>query len=271
VLAIGFLFRPHVKLNDGIYSSSYLQQATTSMDVIEDESTLSWDIYNKYCVSHNNLNRIGKQLRCSHLYGSSVHWEGTVSDIGISQIKNWRRDFIQNFLPDFIGNYLTCYFGDANRLECFEGENCEIKEFIDTQKRCNLDRWNIYKYEIEVKMPSTSSGLFQNSRYESKIILEAEHAFGNFTSKINTSDKIWFKGTLKTSIASDHQSCKNREHEWKIPRVDLTSVGCMLCTDKNLSPTEIATKCKIDGYMKDLKRSIKYGLNQIFYPLITFK
>lgn len=273
VLAVCFLFRPQIisKLNDGnsnIYSS-YLQQ-TTSMDVIDDDTTLSWDVYNKYCVTGSSSNRILMQLRCSHLHGSNVYWEGTVVEVGISQIRNWRRDLIQNYLPDFLSNWITCYFGDANQLSCFEGENCEIKEFMDSQKKCNLDKWNVYSYEIEVKMPSTSSGgLFQNSRHESKIILEADHAYGNFTSKINTSDKIWFKGTLKALIANDHLSCKNREHEWKIPRVELNSIGCMLCADKNVSP--ISTKYKIDGYMKDLKRGIKYGLNQLFYPLITFK
>lgn len=150
VLAICFLFRPQVisKLNEGgsIYSSSYLQQtsAVQSLDIIEDDSVmLTWEIYNKYCVTSDNSNRIGMQLRCSHLHGTNVHWEGTVSEVGISQIKNWRRDLFQNYFPDFLGNFLMCYFGDENQLSCFEGENCEIKEFIDSRKRCNVDKWNV--------------------------------------------------------------------------------------------------------------------------------
>lgn len=278
VLAVCFLFRPHVldKLNErNIYSSSYLQQSSTSMDIIEtDSNILSWDVYHKYCVINSNSNRIPIQLRCSHLYGSHIHWEGTVVEVGISQIKNWQRDIIQN-LPDIVGNFLTCYFGDRNQLDCFERENCEIKEFIESQKRCNLDKWNIYKYEIEIKMSSSSSssgGLFlQNTRHETKIILEVDHAFGNFTSQINSSDKIWFKGTLKAPISNDHLSCKYRDHEWKIPRVELNSVGCILCADKTLSSTELTSKYNFNSYIKEIKRGIKYGLNQLFYPLITFK
>lgn len=123
-------------------------------------------------------------------------------------------------------------------------------------------------------MPSISSGgLFQNSKQESKIILEASDSFGNFTSNINVSDKIWFKGTLKTSIANDLATCKNRDNEWKFSRVEINSIGCIQngCANKNISPAEVSTRFKIDGYMKDLKRGIKYCLNQIFYPLITFK
>lgn len=107
-------------------------------------------------------------------------------------------------------------------------------------------------------------GLFQNSRHESKIILKAEHDFGNFTSSINPADKIWFKGNLKTSMASTN-NCKGYSY------VYLSSIGCHRCADKNLLPMEISSNFNIDRNLKHLRRGIKYMLNILFNPLITFK
>ena len=83
------------------------------------------------------------QLRCSQLDGTNIFWEGTVTEIEISSVRNWRRDLIINYLPDLIGNFVMCYFGDTNQANCFDGENCEIKDYIETQRRCNVDKWNM--------------------------------------------------------------------------------------------------------------------------------
>lgn len=114
---------------------------------------------------------------------------------------------------------------------------------------------------------STTGGLFKNSRQESKIILKAEHSFGNFTSSINSSDKIWFKGKLRTSMASKtgESFCKKYSH------VHLSSIGCLHCADKNLLPVGIASNFNLDNNLKHLSRGVKYMLNILFNPLITFK
>lgn len=129
-----------------------------------------------------------------------------------------------------------------------------------------------------MKMSSvTTGGLFQNTRQESKIILKAEHSFGNFTSNINSSDKIWFKGKLKTSMASSSKtgelfsSCKNNENRGKYSYVYLNSIGCLHCADKNLLPVGITSKFNLDNNLKHLSRGLKYMLNILFNPLITFK
>lgn len=133
-----------------------------------------------------------------------------------------------------------------------------------------------YEYEIEVKIPSPKGILNLNSRPESRVIIKAEHAFGNFTHGINTSDKIWFKGVLRTSLSVDDSTLGKFHNEEKsknsrFTRVELTAVGCLQCADKNLTPVTIKNSLKMGNRLKDLQSGLKYFLNVIFNPLLTFK
>jgi wolfamin len=261
--------------------SSYFQQTEEKvpqtdqiLDALDDSNYLSWDLYHKYCFAPHPSNRIKTQLRCSHLEGSEVYWEGVVSDVGISSVKNWQKNLIQNYLPDFISNFLTCYFGEMNQASCFE-ELCEIKDYIDSQKRCNLNKFNIYKYEVEVKVaiPTNKGILNLNTQKESKVIIQAENVFGNFTQKINLSDKIWFKGALVSSLIakSDELSPQNSEESRKITRINLSAIGCLQCSDKSLSTVSLKRRMKIENQYKDVRRAFIYLLNVLFNPLVTFK
>lgn len=151
ILASCFLFRPYMMGSEDIMYSSYLQQTADDskvaqseriLDTLDESSVLNWELYYKYCLAGLSSNRIRTQLRCSHLEGTEIRWEGLVSDIGISNSRNWRRELMINFMPEFIFNHLVCYFGELNQANCFEGENCEIKEFVEGQKKCNVDKWN---------------------------------------------------------------------------------------------------------------------------------
>jgi wolfamin len=132
-----------------------------------------------------------------------------------------------------------------------------------------------YEYEIEVKISTTgSSGILNlNAKQETKIILKALHSFGNFTSGLNASDKIWFRGKLKTVLASefDNIGCKNQDKNDKLTRIDVQSIGCLHCVDKNLTPIVTNRKLNVESSLKDLQRGIKYFLNALFNPLVTFK
>lgn len=128
-----------------------------------------------------------------------------------------------------------------------------------------------------MKIASEKGILKLNARQDSFVVLKAEHAFGNFTQRINSSDKIWFKGTLRTSLTShgdvvihktqDSDASKSQRHT----RVDLTAIGCLQCSDKNLSQKSIKNKMKIENRIKDFRRALKYLLNVLFNPLVTFK
>lgn len=137
-----------------------------------------------------------------------------------------------------------------------------------------------YDYNIEVKISSPApTGLLNlNSRQDSKVIIKAEHVFGNFTQRINVSDKIWFKGILRTSLNSpssdDFVVRKLQEKDtslYKYTRVELTAIGCLHCSDKNLSPISLKNKLKVENRIEDFRRALKYLLNVLFNPLVTFK
>lgn len=151
IIASLFLFKPYMLGSDERMYSSYLQQTTEEskdpqseriLDTYDETSALNWELYYKYCLAGANANRISTQLRCSHLDGTEVRWEGLVTDIGISNSRNWRRELLVNFVPEFISHHLVCYFGESNQANCFEGEKCEIKDFVEGQKKCNVDKWN---------------------------------------------------------------------------------------------------------------------------------
>lgn len=151
ILASCFLFRPYMMGSEEMMYSSYLQESSAEaketrneriLDSLEESGSLSWEMYHKYCLDWTHTSRINTQIRCSQLDGFEIYWDGIVSDVGVSNVKNWRKDLMQNYLPELVSNQIICYFGDLNRANCFEGEACDIKEFIDGQKRCNVDKWN---------------------------------------------------------------------------------------------------------------------------------
>lgn len=263
VIACCLLFKPYL-MNDNnfFYMSSHesekIVKSEQMLNVIEsDSSTLSWDLYQKYCLSRSESNKILTQIRCSHLDGSPIYWDGTVSRVSIQNVRNWRKKLIENCLPKFIGNHLFCIFGEVNEANCDDDQSCEIKEFMESNRRCNVDVWNSYEYEIEVKVGLAKG--FLNSKSDTVMRINADHAFGNFTREIIADDKIWFHGNLRTSLAE------------KILQVDLESVGCIKCNSKNLDSISARKDFKMGNQLKELLRAFKYLLNVIFNPLVTFK
>lgn len=139
VLASCFLFRPYFSFNN---AEVKIESSERMLEGLEESGALSWEVYHKYCIPLSQSNRIPTQIRCLHLDGTEIrHWDGIVLDIGIGKVFNWRRDFVKKYFPVF-KNYIFCYFGEINQANCFEGEICDIKEFIDGDKRCNVDKWN---------------------------------------------------------------------------------------------------------------------------------
>lgn len=263
VIACCLLFKPYM-MNDNnfFYISSHenekIEKSDQMLNVIESDSpTISWDLYQKYCLGRLESNQIMTQIKCSHLEGSPVYWDGSVNRVSIYNVRNWRKKLIETFLPKFVGNHLFCMFGEVNVPECDDDQSCEIKEFMENNRRCNIDVWNSYEYEIEVKVGLVKG--FLNSKADTLVTLIADHAFGNFTREIIADDKIWFHGNLKTSLPE------------KNLKVDLESIGCIKCSNKNLNSISMRSDFKMENQLKDLRRAFKYLLNVIFNPLLTFK
>lgn len=262
VIACCLLFKPYMMSdNNSFYISHESEKDVKSeqiLNVIEsDAPSLSWDLYHKYCLSRAESNQILTQIKCSHLDGSPIYWDGSVNQVSILNVKNWRKEWIEDFLPRFVANYLFCWFGEENEASCDDDQSCEIKEFLDNNQKCNVDLWNSYEYEIEVKIGSAKG--FLNSKTDAIVRIIADHPFGNFTREIVADDKIWFHGSLRSSLNE-----KNLQ-------VNLESVGCLKCNNKNLESISIRRDVKIENNLKDLRRAFKHLLNVIFNPLVTFK
>uniref|UniRef100_A0A1A9VZX8 Wolframin n=1 Tax=Glossina brevipalpis TaxID=37001 RepID=A0A1A9VZX8_9MUSC len=243
---------------------------------------LSWQKFYSQCgtPAWKNNNKIKTQLRCSHLAGLAVAWEGEVSQIQIANVKNIRSWYIQKYLPRWLANLLTCYYGEriAEQYECRldpPDQFCEdfqnILKHTNLQDKCSLNKWNIYEYELRVKM--SSSGLLSKSP---EIILRAAHPFGNFTKRLAEGDRIHFYGTLENSrlITLPYLS-KHEEFilgsSWAYVR--LAAIECLMCQDEQNSPVMLDSlmNSAVDDRMRDLMRGIKYLLNVFLSPLITFK
>lgn len=123
---------------------------------------------------------------------------------------------------------------------------------------------NSYEYGIHIHM---SSGLLKKPV---EIVLKATHNFGNFTQRLHNLDRVWFRGTLKTAL-SNISELKHRHSTSHVPFIEITSIGCMQCEDKKLDAVILGEGLKISARLRDLSRGVKYLLNVLFNPLVTFK
>uniref|UniRef100_A0A336MAJ0 CSON014352 protein n=1 Tax=Culicoides sonorensis TaxID=179676 RepID=A0A336MAJ0_CULSO len=228
---------------------------------------LTWDQFYKYCnkPAWEKVTKVKTQLRCSHLDGTVIHWEGSFADIEITKVKNFRADLIKFIFPDFLGNAIACFYGDENKDGCKIGEECdEIKKLLKDEPRCNLDKWNTYEYGITMHM---SSGLLKKPV---DAFLKASHSFGNFTERLHNMDRLWFQGTLRTSLSNLNEP-KEKHFTSILPFIEVTSIGCIQCEDKKLEAVILPEGLKISARLRDLSRGVKYLLNVLFNPLVTFK
>ncbi|XP_058813249.1 wolframin [Topomyia yanbarensis] len=310
LIATIFLTLPHMMSNfetlhtseaAGLYDSSTVSSQSKNQPM--PPNSLSWESYHKFChqPAWDRLgNKIRTQLRCAHLDGTTVRWEGSVIDLEIASRRNLRAEFIHSYLPRLLADRIACFYGERVEPACGpteEQQHCEeMKNFMQQQVRCHLDKWNTYEYEIKVRMPSL--GLLAKPV---EVTLRAQHAFGNFTQNLNNSDRIWFIGILRNFLTSgagataathtDHSGSEfddmhldlggitagersdrsNMRLGRKNPLVELRSVGCIRCQNSELTSIHVSDGLKVNARMRDLLRGIKYLLNVIFNPLVIFK
>lgn len=242
----------------------------------DDPNMLTWEMYYNYCGPPawdiNHQNKINIQLRCSHLENSYVTWNGIISSVRIAAVSNYRLAFIKDYLPNWISNFVICFYGEANDSEsCSFGKDTELcsdlNKLLKDDKRCNLNKWNTYTYEIKVRM---HSGLLSKP---ADVFLNAEHPFKNFTESLRFGDKISFSGYLQNT----RKEYKSNNFYFGLgggnPTVYLESMECSLCDNKFLASVHINKKTRllVDARMRDLMRGVKYLLNVLFNPLIIFK
>lgn len=280
---------------------------------------LSWHRFYEHCgpPAWKYNNRIGTQLKCSHLEGLAVAWEGEVTQVQISNVRNLPAYYIHNYLPDWLAQLIRCFFAekksgkndDITTEECLLSPNY-LNEYKDlkspssstsssssssttreeksNRKCCSLNKWNTYEYEINVRMASKSllsKGI--------EIVLQASHRFGNFTERLAQGDRIHFYGFLMNGggIQNGHpvngvfhsgvggnrheQIYKNKKYILGGERamIKLAAIECIKCLDTKVEPVILENLfiSVIDARIRDLKRGIKFLLNVLLNPLITFK
>ncbi|XP_068155757.1 wolframin isoform X1 [Drosophila tropicalis] len=232
--------------------------------------TLQWDRFHALCAQpvQEETNKIKAQLRCSHLNGMHVAWEGSVDKVQIGRVSNILEDIISNYLPTWLARILRCVHGEniAQHFECDpkSESQCETwQRVIQTLERCSLQNWDRYEYELLVKVGSGSSSRLLGRSTFTNVLLKAHHDFGNFTRRLSHGDQILFYGVLHES----RLLAKNVQ-------IQLKTIECLSCNSENLGSVSIerlAATSPMDARLQDLKRGIKYLLNALLSPLITFK
>ncbi|XP_064552600.1 wolframin [Drosophila montana] len=245
---------------------------------------LQWERFYELCAQpvQEQPNKIKAQLRCSHLNGMYVAWEGRITHVQIARVSNMLEDVVSNYLPTWLGKLLRCVHGEniAQHFQCdpqHEAQCVEWQRVIKTLSgqtgHCTLQRWNRYEYELLVQVAASSSLLGRGS--SSDVVLRAHHDFGNFTQRLHRGDRVLFYGTLHNSRVLANNV---REHyilgSSTPPQVELKTIECMDCKSPDLGTVSIQRTLlasPVDARMQDLMRGIKYLLNAILSPLITFK
>lgn len=153
IIAIVFLTFPYMTNHFEVHSKTKLFDSdiddikpTTTM-VIDDlpANPLTWEQFHRYCnqPAWEKLSKVRTQIRCSHLDGTRIYWEGTVVDVDIMKVTNFRAQFIQWILPEYLENLVKCFYGDLNTHDCSADEDCnDMKKFLEEENQCNLDKWN---------------------------------------------------------------------------------------------------------------------------------
>lgn len=278
VMATAFLTLPYMTSNfDSVqrYDAFASRRPNSAHTTNTATSSLSWEQFQRYCQqpAWDQQNRIHVQLRCAELDGVAVNWEGTVASAQIARVINVRADLVNQWLPRFWANVVSCWFGRPNRVQCSAGENCDgMAAYLDDAKRCNLHHWATFEYSMVVRMPV--SGLLSR---QPEVQLRAQHEFGNFTKQLNASDRIRFRAVLRNTVGvgAEPQGGRKAGLAREIPVMDLVAIGCVQCPNApHLDSFELAdagSGLRVNGRVQDLHRGVKYLLNVLLNPLVTFK
>ncbi|KAF5274009.1 hypothetical protein FQA39_LY01124 [Lamprigera yunnana] len=234
------------------------------------ENSVTWDQYQNFCheLTWESDNTAATQMRCSKLIDLEIEWEGYVSEIKIKSISNIWKKIIDQF-PTFIRQYLYCYYGNPFEYDCADVPDVLIEDCIlfynaiNTKKRCTLDKYNTYQFEILVRM---QSGLWGKS---AEVVLETDHQFKNFTLQLKPNDKIMFRGLLMNSESRNGNGILGGS----VPHVDLLKIWCVTCYESKLTEMalEVHNLVKFENFISSLHQGAKFIFNFLFQPIIVFR
>ncbi|XP_022210632.2 wolframin [Drosophila obscura] len=241
---------------------------------LSDADSLTWDRFHSLCALpfQEEPNRIKSQLRCFHLNGMPVTWQGSVTKVEIAKVSNMFEDLVANYLPGWLGRAVRCAHGEdiSQNFQCNRklDDQCDewqrvIKTVNARTGSCTLQKYNRYEYELLVKVGSSSGSRLLGRTTSSEVVLKAHHDFGNFTRQLSQGDTVLFYGTLH------HTRMRTNDVQ-----VLLKTIECRDCKSPELGTASIERllgASPMDARLQELMRGIKYLLNALLNPLITFK
>ncbi|XP_025834504.1 wolframin [Agrilus planipennis] len=247
-----------------VLMNSVIHEKSISINTFSEKhvpSSISWEQYQNYCyeTSWESQNVASTQIKCAKLASFLVDWEGYVSEIMITEINNSYKNIIDKF-PRSIRTFLYCYFGDQMQHECdkvsqtLEDDCLIFYDIIKSKLPCHLDKYNVYQFQIDVRMPT---GIWGKA---TTISLLLNNDFKNFTMELMPDDKIKFKGELASFLGKRNVI------------VNVNEIECLSCQNPNLS--KISLNCHnlpLNYFSNLINIGIKDVLNFILKPFVIFK
>lgn len=235
-------------------------------------ATLTWEQYQNYCHQpawEDLSSKVQVQVQCTQLEGIPVSWEGYVTNVRLKSVKNNLENIIKA-LPEPLETRLACLFGETiieeefcRNIDPTRRLTCEFMAKLQKKReRCHLFDWNIYEYEIYVKM---KSGIWGNN---AEIALLGDHSFSNFSLHIFPGDKIRFTGILSNQ-GLERESLLGGVR----PHVHLEEAGCLVCHTIDLQSYKRLRRNIITFSLitQTIVLGVKTVLNFLLNPLVVFK
>ncbi|KAK4875312.1 hypothetical protein RN001_011734 [Aquatica leii] len=233
-------------------------------------NSISWDQYQNFChePAWETDNVAVTQMRCSKLVDVMVEWNGYINEIKIKSISNFRKRIFDH-LPAALSQYLYCYYGeplqhDCNKIPDILADDCLMfYDAIKSTKRCSLEKFNTYQFEILVRM---QSGIWGKS---AEVVLDVNHYFKNFTLGLKPNDHIKFKGLLINADSPEDNGILGG----LTPHVSLQHIQCVACHNPKLTEIKLDSHkgVSIQNVLSGFYLGVKFVLNFLFQPIIVFR
>lgn len=247
---------------------------TPSDDYYEENKkpqVMTWQVYQRFC--HQPLfqeeNVALSQMNCAELEGTKIYWNGYINEVKIKEIRNPYKSFFDK-LPDPISQYLYCLYGEkvvSNRCDAMPDlvkDDCmSFYETIKSVRQCNLQKYNIYSFEVTLKM---QFGIWGKATEVNLII---QDYFRDFVLKLRPTDNIWFKGSLLNNANAGSDGILGGLK----PHIDLEEIGCISCQDGTLTEMQLSSRSTFDprNLLNALTIGFKFLLNILLNPILTIK
>ncbi|GAB1610514.1 wolframin-like [Argonauta hians] len=161
----------------------------------ETQSELTWREYMQRCTNiPPGETKAISAIRCSHLQGIKVAWNGTIRDITITKVENSAEKFLES-LPVFLANHIRCAYGDS--YDCEEGnfenpasyQHCQ--HMVSLGRTCHLKQYDYYTFKTYVTMQGSSV----------QCSLLADYRFQEQLLTLKVGDRINFIGLIAPNLA----------------------------------------------------------------------